>query len=294
MDADTLHERTLRPRTLGRNLRDALADLFSQEFSFSTGHLTALLGGCLFAPSLLTFWFINGLLDFSTAVALGTVASAAGLQIRLLAYLLLVPTFLLLRIGVHLAHPGHRKQVLAGSCPRTDVLSLDWFSVGILATGLPLSLQSLGPWVVMNAVLLVGVLLVPQVTSAQMAVGSKVVAIVVGPALFFYARYGAAVPGLPEPAAVLGPVATTTLSDGTTAQLMELANSLLVGPFLVAGFALLMNYLLTHPEVRDIPVVQHSLPNRDPVRVVGLSAALGTVFYLLVVAGASGGLVVVP
>jgi hypothetical protein len=294
MDADTLHERTLRPRTLGRNLRDALADLFSQEFSFSTGHLTALLGGCLFAPSLLTFWFINGLLDFSTAVALGTVASAAGLQVRLLAYLLLVPTFLLLRIGVHLAHPGHRKQVLAGSCPRTDVLSLDWFSVGILATGLPLSLQSLGPWVVMNAVLLVGVLLVPQVTSAQMAVGSKVVAIVVGPALFFYARYGAAVPGLPEPAAVLGPVATTTLSDGTTAQLMELANSLLVGPLLVAGFALLMNYLLTHPEVRDIPVVQHSLPNRDPVRVVGLSAALGTVFYLLVVAGASGGLVVVP
>jgi hypothetical protein len=294
MDADTLHERTLRPRTLGRNLRDALADLFSQEFSFSTGHLTALLGGCLFAPSLLTFWFINGLLDFSTAVALGTVASAAGLQVRLLAYLLLVPTFLLLRIGVHLAHPGHRKQVLAGSCPRTDVLSLDWFSVGILATGLPLSLQSLGPWVVMNAVLLVGVLLVPQVTSAQMAVGSKVVAIVVGPALFFYARYGAAVPGLPEPAAVLGPVATTTLSDATTALLMELANSLLVGPLLVAGFALLMNYLLTHPEVRDIPVVQHSLPNRDPVRVVGLSAALGTVFYLLVVAGASGGLVVVP
>jgi hypothetical protein len=294
MDADTLHERTLRPRTLGRNLRDALADLFSQEFSFSTGHLTALLGGCLFAPSLLTFWFINGLLDFSTAVALGTVASAAGLQIRLLAYLLLVPTFLLLRIGVHLAHPGHRKQVLAGSCPRTDVLSLDWFSVGILATGLPLSLQSLGPWVVMNAVLLVGVLLVPQVTSGRVAVGSKVVAIVVAPALFFYARYGAMVSVLPEPAAFLGPVATTTLSDGTTAQLMELANSLLVGPLLVAGFALLMNYLLTHPEVRDIPVVQHSLPNRDPVRVVGLSAALGTVFYLLVVAGASGGLVVVP
>jgi hypothetical protein len=294
MDADTLHERTLRPRTLGRNLRDAVADLFSQEFSFSTGHLTALLGGCLFAPSLLTFWFINGLLDFSTAVALGTVASAAGLQIRLLAYLLLVPTFLLLRIGVHLAHPEHRKQVLAGSCPRTDVLSLDWFSVGILATGLPLSLQALGPWITMNVVLLVGVLLVPQFVTGRAAVASKVAAIVVGPALFFYAKYGTVVPGLPEPGAVLGPVATVTLSDGTTALLMELANSLLVGPLLVAGFAVLMNYLLTHPEVRDIPVVQHSLPNRDSIRVVGLSAALGTVFYLLVVAGASGALVVVP
>jgi hypothetical protein len=294
MDADTLRGHAPRPRTLGRNLRSALGDLLSQEFSLTTGHLTALLGGCLFAPSLLTFWFINGLLDFSTAVALGTVASVAGLQLRLLAYLLLVPTFLLLRIGVHLAHPEHRKQVLAGSCPRTDVLSLDWFSVGILATGLPLSLQALGPWIAMNTVLLVGVLLVPQVTSGRPAVGSKVVAIVVGPALFFYAKYGGAVPGLPEPAAVLGPVATTTLSTGTTATLMTVANSLLLGPVLVAGFAVLMNYLLTHPEVRDIPVVRHTLPERDPVRVVGASAALGTVFYLLVVAGASGALTVVP
>jgi hypothetical protein len=294
MDGDTLGGRAVRPRTLGRNLRDAVADLFSQEFSFSAGHLTALLGGCLFAPSLLTFWFINGFLDFSTAVALGTVASTAGLQIRLLAYLLLVPTFLLLRVGVHLAHPEHRKQVLAGSCPRTDVLSLDWFSVGILATGLPLSLQALGPWITMNLVLLVGVLLVPQVTHGRVAVTSKVAAIVIGPALFFYAKYGAAVPGVPTPATVLGPVATTTLSDATTTLLMEVANSLLLGPLLVAGVAVLMNYLLTHPEVRDIPLLQHTLPERDPVRVVSVSAALGTVFYLLVVAGASGALVIVP
>jgi hypothetical protein len=294
MERDTLRGHGARPRTLGRNLRDAVADLLSQEFSLSAGHLTALLGGCLFAPSLLTFRFINGLLDFSTAVALGTVASTAGLQLRLLAYLLLVPTFLLLRIGVHLAHPEHRKQVLAGSCPRTDVLSLDWFSVGILATGLPLSLQALGPWITMNVVLLVGVLFVPQFLTGRAAVASKVTAILVGPTLFFYAKYGAAVPGLPEPATVLGPVATVTLSDGTTALLLQLANSLLAGPLLVAGFAVLMNYLLTHPEIRDIPLLQHTLPERDPVRIVGLSAALGTVFYLLVVAGMSGTLVVVP
>jgi hypothetical protein len=136
-----------------------LGDLLSREFSLTTGHLTALLGGCPFAPSLLTFRFINGLLDFSTAVALGTVASVAGLQLRLPAYLLLVPTVPLLRVVVHLARPEHRTQVLAGSCPRTDVLSPDWFSVGILATGLPLSLQAPGPWIVMNTVLPVGVLL---------------------------------------------------------------------------------------------------------------------------------------
>lgn len=74
---------------------------------------------------------------------------------------------------------------------------------------------------------------------------------------------------------------------------MELANSLLVGPLLVAGFAVLMNYILTHPELRDIPLLRHTLPDRDPVRIVGPSAALGTVSYLLVVAGVSGALVVV-
>lgn len=165
MSPDTLRGQARRPLALGRNVRDAVSGVFAREFAFSPGHLTALLGGCLFAPSLLTFWFINGLIDFSTAVALGTVASVAGLQLRLLAYLLLVPTFLLLRVGIHLAHPEHRRRILEGSCPPKDVLSLDWFSVGILATGLPLSLQALGPWIIMNAVLLVGVLLVPQVTS---------------------------------------------------------------------------------------------------------------------------------
>ena len=67
---------------LGRNLRSASADLLSQGLSYSTGHLTVVLNGCLFAPSLLTFWFVNGFLDFSTAVAIGAVATPAGLQVR--------------------------------------------------------------------------------------------------------------------------------------------------------------------------------------------------------------------
>lgn len=95
--------------------------------------------------------------------------------------------------------------------------------------------------------------------------------------MFLYAECGAAVPGLAEPATVLGPVATTTLSAGTTATPMTVANSPLLGPALVAGSAVPMNYLLTHPEVRDIPALQHTLPERDPVRVVSVSAALGTV-----------------
>jgi hypothetical protein len=79
----------------------------------------------------------------------------------------------------------------------------------------------------------------------------------------------------------------------TRRDLLALANSLLPGPVLVAAFVVLLNYLLTHPEVADIPVVRHTLPERDPVRVVGPSAALGTVFHLLVVGGATGTVAVV-
>lgn len=292
--SDAIAERATRARVRWSNLRASLADVFSQEFSLSTGHVTALLSGCLFAPSLLAFWFLNGVIDFSTAIALGSVGSAAGLQVRVFAYVLLVPTFLALRATVHLLHPVHREQVLAGSCPRTDVLSLDWFSVGILATGLPLSLQYLGPWVGMNGLLVLGVLVLPQFLAGRAASASKATAVVAGPLLFAYARYGTAVPSLPAPAATVGPIATIALSDATTQTLLDAVNSLLLGPVLVAGFAVASNRVLTHPEVKSIPVIRHTLPDRDPGRVVAVSAALGTAFYLLVVAGTTGALVVVP
>ena len=290
----TLLDGLRRPIEVGRNLRSALADLLSQEFTFSSGHLTAILNGCLFAPSILTFWFVNGVIDFSTAVVIGSVASPAGLQIRLYAYLLLVPTFLLLRAGFHLAHPGHRKRVLSGTCPQTEYLSLDWFSVGILATGLPLALQDLGPWLGMNAVFLVGLFVVPRVLPPWPGMAEKFLAIAAGSALFLFANYGALLPVGPDPASVVGPVATLALTDATTASLLAAVNSVGVGPLLVAAFAVAMNHLLTRPELRDVPLLRHTLPRRDPDRVVVASAAFGTVFYLLVVAAATSELVFVP
>lgn len=279
---------------LASNLSSAVGDLLSQEFSPSSGHLTAVLNTCLFAPSILTFWFVNGLIDFSSAIVLGTVAGPAGLVVRLYAYVLVVPVFLAVRAGVHLAHPRHREQVLAGSCPNVRHLSLDWFTVGILATGLPLALQDLGPWVGMNAVFLLGLFVVPRPLGRGPSVGVKAVAIVFGSGLFLYAKYGGLVAALPTPAAVVGPVATVRLADATTAGLMSTVNSLIVGPVLVAGFGVLMNHLLTRPELTEIPYVRHTLPRRDPDRVVVISASLGTVFYLLVVAAATGSFVLVP
>jgi len=294
METETTRERLDTVLELGRNLRSALLDLLGQEFSYSTGHLAAILNGCLFAPSLLTFWFVNGVLDFSTAIAIGAVATPAGLQVRLIAYLLLVPTFLLARVVVHLLHPVHRSQIVAGSCPTTRFMSLDWFSVGILATGLPLAVQDFGPWVAMNAIFLVGIFVVPRFLPARRARPVKLLAIVVGGVVFLYANYGDALPVFPHPSTTLGPVATVALGEGTTEWLFRLMNSVTFGPLLVGAFAVLMNHVLTRPELTDVPLVRHTLPRRDPDRVVVTSAAVGTAFYLLVVMAVTGMVILRP
>jgi hypothetical protein len=288
MTAWTETERVRRSVALVGRLRAAVADLLSQEFGYSGGHLTALLNGCVFAPSLLSFWLVNGVLDFSTAVAIGAVASPAGLWIRLLAYVLLVPAFLLVRAGFYLLHPVHRRTVLSGSCPTSQLLSLDWFSVGILATGLPLALQNLGPWLASNLTLLVGLFVVPRILPDAAAVRVKLAAVAVGVALFAYLNYGRAVGVGPPPGTALGALAGLTLTDATTARFLSVVNGLLTGPPLVAAFGLAMNRVLTRPELTDVPVVRHTLPRRDPDRIVATSAALGTLFYLLVVAVATG------
>lgn len=275
-------------------LQHASRDLLRQEFSYSTGHIAAILNTCLFAPSLLTFWFVNGVLDFSTAVAIGAVGTPAGLQTRLLAYLLLVPVFLLIRVSVHLLHPAHRQQLLSGSCPNVQLVSLDWFSMGILATGLPLALQNLGPWVGMNTAFLVGVFLAPRYLPDTRGQQTKLVAIVLGSAVFLYATYADTITILPAPTSILGPIATLSLSDETTASLLRTVNSFVAGPVLVGLFGVFMNHLLTRRELTDIPLVHYALPRRDPDSVVSFSAATGTVFYLTVVAVLTGNVVVVP
>lgn len=292
-DADA-SSRATRFVDIGRRLRSSLGDLLSQEFSYSSGHLAAILHGCLFAPSILTFWFVNGVLDFSTAAAVGAVATTAGLQIRLFAYVLLVPVFLLTRLTVHLAHPVHRAQVLSGSCPTTELMSLDWVSLGILATGLPLAIQNFGPWVGMNAVLLVGIFVLPRVLSPRYRPAAKLLAIAAGGAVFIYATYGGAISFLPAPASVLGPVATVSLTDMTTEWLFRLANSIAFGPPLVAAFGVAMNHILTRPELRDLPIIRRTLPHRDSDQVVAASAAFGTTFYLILVAAATGEVVLLP
>jgi hypothetical protein len=296
VEIDTSSDTRLGEGRVG-NVRRALADLLDQEFAPTKGHLTALLGTCLFAPSILTFWLVNGVIDFSTAFLVGAVATPGGLAVRLLAYLLLVPVFLALRAGYHLVRPSHRRVVLSGSCPPSPFLSLDWFSVGILATGLPLALQELGPWLGMNLVFLLGVFVLPRRLPDRVARGVTLAAIALGITLFVYARYGTTLAGVvpvPVPTSVVGPVATLRLTDATTERLFRAFNSVLLGPLLVAVVGVATNRVLTRPELRSLPLVRHTLPRRDPASVVVPSAALGTLFYLAVVFLATGRVVFLP
>ena len=88
-----------------------------------------------------------------------------------------------------------------------------------------------------------------------------------------------------------GPAATLALFDATTVLLAYSINSLMLGPLAAAVFGAAMNRLLTRPELRDIPLLRHTLPRSDPDRVVVTSATLGVVFYMLVVAVATGKLI---
>lgn len=282
-----------------RNLRRAFGDLLSQEFHWSTGHVATLVNGCVFAPSLLAFWFVNGVIDFSTALLIGSIASPAMLQVRLGAYVLLVPVFLGLRVGFYLLHPIHRKTVLSGACPQSRLLSLDWFSVGILATGLPLALQDIGPWLGMNLVFLLGVFVVPRFfRQLWIQRTTKLIAILLGTTLFLYAKYGGLLAGLvpvvPRPGVVLGPFGTLTLSSGVTRMLMRVMNSYLLGPITIALFGYVMNRILTRPELTELPYLNYALPQRDPWLVVVTSSMLGTAFYLLLVSLTIGRTIIVP
>lgn len=147
----------------------------------------------------------------------------------------------------------------------------------------------------MNAVFLVGVFLVPRPLRDRRASDVKLLALILGSVLFFYANYGAVVaPPLPTPATTLGPVATFALDAETTRWLFRLVNSVVLGPLAVAVFGVGTNHVLTRPELADIPLVRHALPRRDPDVVVATSAALGTVFYLTVVGLVTGRLVLFP
>lgn len=277
----------------------SLTGIVGDQCHASCGHSTALGLGCLFSASLLRYWFVNGLLDFSTAFALGTAAAPGGLIARLAAYLAVVPVFLLTLWGYHLFDAERRTRLLETGSPSRTPLSLDWFTVGILATGFPIALRALGTWIATVALVLAALFAVPFVLdSSRTRTGTQLTLLLAALLLFVYGTYGDVVTAtfefMPSPRRVLGPIAGVTLSATTITSMLAVTNSLLVGPLFVAAFAVGSNAVLTHPVLRTVPVVRHALPRRDPTKTVAVSSAAGTVFFLLVVWLLTGWLVVVP
>lgn len=172
-------------------------------------------------------------------------------------------------------------------------MSPDWFSMGILATGLPLALQNFGPWFGMNAIFLVGVFVLPRILPEHQASVITPFAIMFGGAVFLYANYGGVLPLLPTPSTGPRTVATFTLGDDITRWLVRLVNSLMFAPAFGGAFGVFMNHLLTRPKLTETAFIRHALPRRDPDLVV-TSTAFGTAFYLTVVTAAIGQLIVLP
>lgn len=181
---------SLAPGRVRQGVHRAVLAVVTDDCEWSCGNATSLGLSCVFGLTLLKFWFLNGLIDFSTALAVGSVASPVGLAVRLTAYVLVVPTFVGLRLAYYAAHPAYRRALRGGSCPSGGPLRLDWFTVGILATGLPIALRDLGPWLGMTAVFLVGLFAVPRVLDGRAAANARLGSIVVGSALFAYTKYG--------------------------------------------------------------------------------------------------------
>jgi RsiW-degrading membrane proteinase PrsW (M82 family) len=90
------------------------------------------------------------------------------------------------------------------------------------------------------------------------------------------------------------PLLTYTLPTDIVQQMLSLTNSFLLGPVLVAIFAVTLNLVMSSPPVYEVPFVRWSNPERQPIVVVVASAFVGTLFYLAVQGIVTGEYLVVP
>jgi len=117
----------------------------------------------------------------------------------------------------------------------------------------------------MNAVILLRMFLLPKLFPGRQSGVIRLLASVFAGLVFLYANYGGAVPVILQPSTVLGPIATFALDDATTLWLFRLVNSITCSPVVVGGFAVLMNHILTRPNLTDIR--SSSMPSRGVIRI---------------------------
>lgn len=274
-----------------RPIRETGKRVLKREIAFKDGHFILFLFGCIFSANI-AFWFINGALDFSVGIALGSINDGDQVITKILAYLLLIPAFLFIQIGYY--YLFHREQIRKGQCPSKSVVTLDWFAVGILATSFPLALQNLGAWTVSGIVYGLGIFVLPRyVDNQRLKDIIRVGFIIFGFALYVYIVHGTKF-GLPPAEQTLGPMFSYVLEQEYIQSMMKVTNSFLTGPVVVGLFAIVNNIVLTSQAVYEVPLIRQSVPERQSILVVFNSAAIGTVFYLIIKGVYQGGFSLIP
>lgn len=262
-------------------LRVAFLEMLYDDFDIRGDILGALIA--CFVSVDIVYWAIGGLSNFGTAFALGAISGDVSL--RIIAYVLLVPMFVLTKFLYHMIFD--RDSMMSGSCPSNSVFDLDWFAVGVLGTSFPMALQDAGAWIFSTVIYLISLFVLPRLVDDRRTGNIlKVGGLAVGFGLYLFIVHG-------DPSA-LPDFMTFTLSDQTTQQIVDLVTSIVFGPFLLGLFAVGNAVVLTSRPFKTIPYAGPLLPDRDNIRSVFVSGAIGTVMFLGIQGVLTGDLIIFP
>jgi hypothetical protein len=179
------------------------------------------------------------------------------------------------------------EMMASGSCPTDSVFDLDWFAVGVLGTSFPMALQDAGAWFFSTIIYLISLFILPRLVDSERTGNFlKVLGLGVGFALYLWIVHG--------DASALPDIMTFTLTDETTQYIVELVTSLVFGPILLGLFAVGNAVVLTSRPFKTIPYAGPLLPDRDNIRSVFISGAIGTLFFLAIQGILSGQVIVYP
>lgn len=215
--------------------------------------------GCLLTIDLL-YWVLSGAGRFTSSAVLGLPA----LDERFFVYLLLLPLFVAVKTSwIAIEYPG---AITGQLCPNDTLFDLDWFTIGVFGTALPLTLERIWMWIATVLIFVTLFILVPRLGPDTRILGIVGIGLVQVVGRFF-----------PD---VVPSVLRVTLQQPQVDALMDVVLNIYTGPVILGGLAVVVAGVLSLDEVRSLPGGD-LLPDKDPGVSVFVSAATGTLLFLL-------------
>jgi hypothetical protein len=217
--------------------------------------------GCLLTLDLL-YWILSGASRFGSSLVVGIPAVGE----RIFVYLLLLPAFVLVKTTwIAIEYPG---AITGQLCPRDTLFDLDWFTIGVFGTALPLTLERMWMWIATIVLFFGFVYVIPNITGMNtkiFGVAGVVLVEIVG-------RFA------PE---LVPNSLRFTLQESQVTSLMDLTLNLVAGPIILGALAVVVSVIIRTRELRSLPYGEY-LPDPDPAESAFVSAATGTLLFLLI------------